>query len=91
MANTDLQPCGKYFRCAHGLLMPDGNGWCSITMSFCHGCSDDYKPGSAKIYEIKLEKVPKEVKKIKVREIKPKPLPKVRSSKKIKPGQTRLF
>lgn len=91
MTNTDLPSCYKYFRCIHGLLMPSGSGWCDLTMLTCNGCSDNYEPGNAKVYEIKLEKVPKQVKKIKVREMKPKPLPKVRSSKKNKPEAPRLF
>lgn len=90
----------KSFTCARGLLMPDGNGWCSITMSFCYGCSDNFKPGGAKLYKKEPIQTEKQIiRSVKPKETKPKePKPKpvvtktpVKSSKKTKPGQTRLF
>lgn len=92
MSDTDLSLRYKYFHCAHGLQMPDGNGWCSITMSPCCGCSDNYSPGSPKVYKPKLKEVMalQKIQKVKVKEVKPKALPKV-TKRKTLPGQTRLF
>ncbi len=73
--------------------MPDGRGWCSITMSICYGCSDNFKPGSPKPFkpEPQVITLKQEARKIKVKEVKPKEVKVISRSKKIKPPQTQLF
>ncbi|GAJ02763.1 unnamed protein product, partial [marine sediment metagenome] len=41
----------KSFTCSFGLIMPDGNGWCSLNMKPCSSCNDNFEPGNAKIYK----------------------------------------
>ena len=92
MVNLPRLKMNKIFACVNGLLMPDGNEWCSITMLPCHGCSDSYKPGNVKLYKpIPKGVVPQQkIQKVKLKEVKPKALPKIKRGKTL-PGQTRLF
>lgn len=76
--------------------MPDGSLWCSLTMRPCErvfikGCPE-YEFGSGQIYKAKPKRiqVPEKITKTKVKEVKPKPPPKIKQKKTI-PGQTRLF
>jgi len=81
----------KSFNCSNGLLMPDGTGWCSITMEPCSGCEDSFESGKAQLYKpLPQEEVTKQkVVKVKVREVKPIPI--IKSNKKIITKQQRLF
>lgn len=86
-------PC---LTCKSRLLMPDGSLWCSLTMlptkrGIVKDCSD-FEYGSGQIYKIIPTKiqVPEKITKTKVKEAKPKTLPKIKQ-KKTTPPQTRLF
>ena len=85
----------KAFNCANGLLMPDGNEWCSFTMKPCSECSDNFKNGRFKIYKQEPQTITpnQEAHKVKVKEIKPIPIKQkpIRSSKKTSSPQIKLF
>lgn len=81
------------YKCVNGLQMPTGNAWCQITMSPRNECSN-YESGSGKIYKIMKIIRPKENIKVKVREIKPKPIvakPIVKANKKSSSAQQKMF
>jgi len=84
------------FRCSSGLLMPDGNCWCSLDTKPHRECPYDFEPGHPKLYkpEPKIMTPKQEARKIRRKEVKvkeTKPRISVKSSRKIKPQAPRLF
>jgi len=86
------KPCDE---CSNGLLMPDCSLWCSLTMKVAKGRCEEYSYGRPKLYKKEHYEVKKQQKAVKVKVAKEKPKiinsKKPISSKKTKPGQTRLF
>ena len=80
----------RCFCCNHGLLMPDGNTWCSLTFSPRHDCSNDFKPGRAKLYKPESIQMVKEHKVVKTK-VKPVVTSKPKTAKISKPEKPRLF
>lgn len=74
MVNSPESKTNKCLTCDFGLLMPDGNCWCSLNMRSCSNCSDNFNPGRAKLYKIvpKIVTPKQEARKIKRKEVKPK-------------------
>lgn len=75
--------------------MLTGSVWCGLVMKPLNGCDDNFTPGVPSLYKPIPIEIPKKI--IKPKVIKPKmkqplkPKPVVKSSKKNKPKQSRLF